>query len=218
MIPKLASSSSPQPRTNCLQALLRSRVHQAGARCHRYERRNHPVARNRQPDPLVFPQHSLSSASNLLFIASRERSPHGAWSLRRVLRSCRSQPRSQLRKTNPRYASIAKDIRSSPRAEPRDDHGKDALPPGPDHNARIRGKVDFSDRSACNRWHRPDRRIPGRPALGNEAALAASGNEGDTGLTLFGALSKQLGLKLESSKMPVDVLVVDSALKIPLVN
>ena len=42
----------------------------------------------------------------------------------------------------------------------------------------------------------------------NQAAANAAG---DTGLALFTALQEQLGLRLESARGPVDVVVIQSA-------
>ena len=54
-------------------------------------------------------------------------------------------------------------------------------------------------------------------------AEAASGDahgdpSGPNGLSLFQALQEKLGLKLEARKSPVDILVVDSAEKVPTEN
>ena len=45
-----------------------------------------------------------------------------------------------------------------------------------------------------------------------EAAL----NSGATGTSLFTALESQLGLKIETEKTPLDVLVIDHAERLPL--
>jgi uncharacterized protein (TIGR03435 family) len=56
------------------------------------------------------------------------------------------------------------------------------------------------------------------------AAQAGAGGETHAeatepnGLSLFGALQEKLGLKLEARKSPVDILVVDSAEKVPIEN
>lgn len=50
------------------------------------------------------------------------------------------------------------------------------------------------------------------------APTVAAANDGATGVSLFTGLQEQLGLRLESRKGPVDVLVVDSAGKIPAEN
>jgi uncharacterized protein (TIGR03435 family) len=51
---------------------------------------------------------------------------------------------------------------------------------------------------------------------GGEAAHAEASEP--NGLSLFGALQEKLGLRLESRKSPVDILVVDSAEKVPTEN
>ena len=55
----------------------------------------------------------------------------------------------------------------------------------------------------------------GAGAGGGEAHAEASD---PNGLSLFGALQEKLGLRLEQRKSPVDILVVDSAEKVPTAN
>ena len=57
---------------------------------------------------------------------------------------------------------------------------------------------------------------PGEGGRGNPAE--APGDSNDAGPTIFKALQEQLGLKLESRKGPVDLLVVESAEKTPAGN
>ena len=51
---------------------------------------------------------------------------------------------------------------------------------------------------------------------GNPAEAPRASN--DSGPTIFAALQEQLGLKLESRKGPVDLLVVESVEKVPIKN
>jgi uncharacterized protein (TIGR03435 family) len=46
----------------------------------------------------------------------------------------------------------------------------------------------------------------------------AAGPDAASGPTLFSALQEQLGLKLETSKAPIEVLVIDHAQRIPAEN
>jgi uncharacterized protein (TIGR03435 family) len=63
------------------------------------------------------------------------------------------------------------------------------------------GRFDFK-----LRWTPDDGAKP--PSAGDKQGIAP-----DTGLTIFAALQEQLGLKLESRKIPTEVLVIDSAQK-----
>src|SRR5439155_70674 len=60
----------------------------------------------------------------------------------------------------------------------------------------------------------------GPPQTGGAAPTipVASIPDGQSGLTLFAAIPSQLGLKLESKKGPVDILVIDHFEKIPTEN
>jgi uncharacterized protein (TIGR03435 family) len=51
---------------------------------------------------------------------------------------------------------------------------------------------------------------PDQPASPTDAARAID-RPADPGLSIFTALQEQLGLKLESTKGPVDVIVIDRA-------
>ena len=53
---------------------------------------------------------------------------------------------------------------------------------------------------------------------GDEARSAAAAAESDPVLTIYKALENQLGLKLENRKRPVEVLIVDRALRAPTDN
>ncbi len=57
-----------------------------------------------------------------------------------------------------------------------------------------------------------------RPEAGGGNPAEAPGDSDDSGPTIFTALQEQLGLKLESRKGPVDLLVVDSVEKMPTGN
>jgi uncharacterized protein (TIGR03435 family) len=71
----------------------------------------------------------------------------------------------------------------------------------------LKGEYDFD----LAYTHEPPDLPQGNAALGripnDQAAIDASGP------TLFEALEKQLGLKLEAKKAPVDILVIDHAEK-----
>jgi uncharacterized protein (TIGR03435 family) len=60
----------------------------------------------------------------------------------------------------------------------------------------------------------PDGPLPGAP---KEAPQIPGAND-SSGLTLIGALQQQLGLRLHSTKAPLDVLVIDRANKVPTEN
>lgn len=63
----------------------------------------------------------------------------------------------------------------------------------------------------------PGPKGPG-PAEGGGNPAEAPRDSNDSGPTIFAALQEQLGLKLESRKGPVDVLVVESVEKAPTKN
>ena len=56
------------------------------------------------------------------------------------------------------------------------------------------------------------------PGAGGGNPAEAPRDSGDSGATIFTALQEQLGLKLESRKGPVDLLIVDSVAKLPTGN
>ena len=56
------------------------------------------------------------------------------------------------------------------------------------------------------------------PATGSGAASTDGASDPSGALTLFDAVNRQLGLKLEARKMPVDLVIVDSGNKIPVEN
>jgi uncharacterized protein (TIGR03435 family) len=56
--------------------------------------------------------------------------------------------------------------------------------------------------------------LPGYAGCGVLPAFPSVAGSGG-GVSLFGAVEAQLGLKLESKKDPIDVLVIDSASKVP---
>jgi uncharacterized protein (TIGR03435 family) len=72
--------------------------------------------------------------------------------------------------------------------------------------------LDFSPESMG-----PGPKGPG-PGSGGGNPAEASPDSNDSGATIFTALQEQLGLKLESRKGPVDLLVVDSVEKMPTKN
>ena len=56
--------------------------------------------------------------------------------------------------------------------------------------------------------------LPGAPHDGPQIP----GANDPSGLTLIGALQQQLGLRLQSTKAPLDILVIDRANKVPTEN
>jgi uncharacterized protein (TIGR03435 family) len=72
-------------------------------------------------------------------------------------------------------------------------------------------------------WVPDEREGGGMMAKMKAMAEAASGDPhgdpaGPTGQSLFGALQDKLGVRLETRKIPVDILVVDSVEKVPTEN
>jgi uncharacterized protein (TIGR03435 family) len=63
--------------------------------------------------------------------------------------------------------------------------------------------------------------IPGMPAPppgGGEGHVPSASNPEANGVSLFTAVQSQLGLKLDTKKGPVDLIVVDSVEKSPTEN
>ena len=60
--------------------------------------------------------------------------------------------------------------------------------------------------------------VPPPPGGGGRGEIAGGGDDSETGPTIFVAVQEQLGLKLESQKATVDVLVVDHMEKAPTEN
>jgi uncharacterized protein (TIGR03435 family) len=59
---------------------------------------------------------------------------------------------------------------------------------------------------------------PPPPGGGGRGEIAGGGDDSETGPTIFVAVQEQLGLKLESQKATVDVLVIDHMEKAPTEN
>jgi uncharacterized protein (TIGR03435 family) len=81
----------------------------------------------------------------------------------------------------------------------------------------LTGKYDFSLNFACA--YCGGLTPPSVVGTGSNAPGTATAAEPDDAPNIFIALEKQLGLKLEKTKdVPVDVLVIDSADKVPTAN
>ena len=87
----------------------------------------------------------------------------------------------------------------------------------------LNGKYDFvvefapdpgSFPGGPGRGRGPGGPLPGAPPDGPQVP----GPNDPSGLTLIGALQQQLGLRLQSTKAPIDILVVDRANKVPTEN
>jgi uncharacterized protein (TIGR03435 family) len=103
----------------------------------------------------------------------------------------------------------------------------------PNNNRIFCGKIEISELISGLKAPGTDPAILDRPILDftglkglfdiqlnwtAEPPAGAPEPEGGDGLTIFSAIQQQLGLKLESRKLPVEMIVIDQALKMPTEN